>query len=319
MKYIIISLLFMHSLFANSTDIIELYRAQGIKAVEKEITNQLKTKSYWDLYLQEKDLQYGYYESLKHVLITEKDLKKMKLYDTKTKVESFHLNVFTGEIAGDKKVEGDLKTPIGAYKLQRRITNVDSFYGPMAITTNYPNLYDKSQGKTGHGIWIHGLPINQDRDDFTQGCIAIDNEQILSLDKTIDLKESMLVVSENKFISVSKNDISIVLSNIFAWRDAWKESDISEYLSFYSSEFKKSNGETIEKFAQYKKRIFSREEKKTIEFYNINVIPYPNDMNKKLFKVIMDEIYKTKNYQFKGKKELYLEIIDNKISILTEG
>jgi len=319
MKYLVLFFLVISSLKATPVDIIDLYRTEGIKAVEQEIANQLKTKSYWDQHLQTKDVNYGYYESIQHVIITEKDEKNMKLYDTQSKLESFHLNVFTGEVDGDKKVEGDLKTPIGAYELTRRITTVDPFYGPMAITTNYPNSYDKSQGKTGHGIWIHGLPLNQERDDFTQGCIAIDNEQIVNLDKTIDIKKSILVVSEKRLDVVTKDDISIVLSNIFAWRDAWKESDINGYLGFYSDEFRRSNGQSFSEFKKFKTRLFTRDEEKTIEFTNINVVPYPNDMNKKLFKVIMDEVYKTRTYQFIGKKELYLEILNDKISILTEG
>ena len=218
-----------------------------------------------------------------------------------------------------KKLRVILKTPIGAYKLTRRITNVDPFYGPLALATNYPNIYDKSQGKTGHGIWIHGLPINQERDDFTQGCIALDNTKIKNLDKTINIKNSVLVISEKKLSTVSKEDMSIVLSSIFKWRDAWVDSDITSYLSFYAKEFKKSNGQSLQKFSNYKKRVFSKNEKKSIEFTNINIIPYPNDLNKKLYKVIMDEKYKTKNHKFNGKKELYVEVINGEISILTES
>jgi len=319
MKYFLLSFLIVNSLYATSVDIVELYRTKGINAVEKEIANQLKTKSYWDYNLKNKEVVNGYYESIQYVMICQKDLKDIKLYDTKSKSQLFNSDVFVGKAKGDKKVEGDLKTPIGAYKLTRRITNVDPFYGPLALTTNYPNLYDKSQGKTGHGIWIHGLPLNQERDDFTQGCIALDNTKIKNLDKTINIENSVLVISEQKLSTVSKDDMSIVLSNIFKWRDAWIESDITSYLSFYAKDFKKSNGQSFKKFAHYKKRVFNKNEKKTIEFYNINIIPYPNDLNKKLFKVVMDENYKTKNHVFNGKKELYVEVLDDKISILTES
>ena len=48
-------------------------------------------------------------------------------------------------------------------------------------------------------------------------------------------------------------------------------------------------------------------------------MPYPNDMNKKIYKVVMDELYKTRTYKFDGKKELYLEILNGKISILNES
>ena len=323
MKYVIFSFFLssflLQSSCSASIDIIELYRTKGIHAVEKEIANQLTTKSYWDYNLLDKEVVNGYYESIQYVMICQKDLKDIKLYDTKMRKELFNSDVFVGKANGDKKVEGDLKTPLGAYDITKRITKIDQFYGPLALTTNYPNIYDKSQGKTGHGIWIHGLPLNQERDDYTQGCIALDNTKITNLDKTINIENSVLVISENKLESVSKDDMSTVLSDIYKWRDSWKDSDITSYLSFYAKEFKKSNGQSFTEFSKYKKRIFRKEEKKTIEFYNINIIPYPNDLNKKLFKVVMDERYKTNNYKFNGKKELYVEIVNNKISILAES
>ncbi|MGB5867764.1 MAG: hypothetical protein WBG69_07840, partial [Arcobacteraceae bacterium] len=100
MKYIILSFLIINSLFANSLDIIELYRTQGIKAVEKEIENQLKTKSYWDYSLQNKNIENGYYESIQYVMICQKDMKDIKLYDTKKKEQLFDSNVFVGKEDG---------------------------------------------------------------------------------------------------------------------------------------------------------------------------------------------------------------------------
>lgn len=38
-----------------------------------------------------------------------------------------------------------------------------------------------------------------------------------------------------------------------------------------------------------------------------------------MFKVLMDEDYKTDVYSFNGTKELYIELKDNKVEILAEG
>ena len=83
--------------------------------------------------------------------------------------------------------------------------------------------------------------------------------------------------------------------------------------------FIKSNGHNFKKFKKYKTRVFNKNEKKIIELSNINVVPYPNESNKKMFKIIMDEYYKTKSYKFKGKKELYVELKGDLFSILTES
>ena len=117
-----------------------------------------------------------------------------------------------------------MKTPLGAYDLTKRITKIDQFYGPLALTTNYPNIYDKSKGKTGSGIWIHGLPIKGDRDNFTKGCIALDNKKIKKLDNSININNSVLVISQEKLRETKKNDMSIILANIFSWKNAWKNS-----------------------------------------------------------------------------------------------
>lgn len=319
MSKLILMIILSFNLYALPLDIVEIYRTQGIQAVEKMISQELKTQEYWDAALDNKDITNGYYESIRYVMICQKNMKDIKLYDTQNKQELFSSSVFVGKENGDKQIEGDMKTPLGAYKLTNRITKIDPFYGPVALTTNYPNIYDKSQGKTGSGIWIHGLPEEQERDDFTKGCIALDNTKIKKLDNSINIDNSVLVISEEKLHNISKNDISLVLSSIFSWRDAWKESKLERYLSFYDDNFKKSNGDNFEKFSKYKKRIFQRDEKKIIKFSNINIIPYPNENNKKIFKVIMDELYKTKTYKFEGKKELYVEIKNNQFKILTEG
>lgn len=318
-KIITIFFITLSCINASSIDIVELYRMQGIHSVEKAIEKELQKKEYWDNNLQHKDTKNGYYESIRYVMICQKDLKDILLYDTKKKKELFSSSVFVGKIGGDKKIEGDLKTPTGAYNLTNRLTSVDPFYGPLALTTNYPNLYDKVNGKTGHGIWIHGLPRDKKRDNFTQGCIALDNKKIQKLDNAINIENSVLVISENKLKEVSKEDISIVLSNVFQWRDAWKYSNLEKYLSFYAKNFKRTNGQDLGKFSDFKKQIFNKKQKKTIIFSNINVIPYPNDQNKKIFKVSMDEFYKTNSYKFDGKKELYVEIKNGKFLILTES
>lgn len=320
MKKIYIALFtYISVTFASQIDVVELYRTQGLKAVEQLIEQELKQKSYWEKALEKKDLSNGYYESIKYLMICQKNLKDISLYDTRKKQKVFSSTVFTGEIDGDKKIEGDLKTPVGVYELKRRITSLAPLYGALALTTSYPNHYDKVQGKTGHGIWIHGMPEDEKRDEFTQGCIALENDKITKLDEKIDIKNSILVISEQEFLKVSKEDIAIVLSNIFQWKDAWKYSDLDRYLSFYSDDFKRVNGQDLEKFKNYKKRIFNRKQKKTIIFSDINIIPYPNDEDKKIFKVKMKELYKTRTYRFDGIKELYVEIDNGEFKILTES
>jgi murein L,D-transpeptidase YafK len=302
-------------------DLVNLYRTQGIEAVKAQLEEVLKQEQYWEDFLKNKDISLGYYESKRYLIFCEKNNKKLTLYkkenDGFTKV--LDESVILGEMMGDKRVEGDKKTPEGVYDLTSKITKLDSFYGPLALVTSYPNQFDKSLKKNGHGIWIHGMPLNKEREDYTKGCIALDNPELQNLDKNINVKKSVVVISNEDIQNVSKEEMTRIFAFIYQWRDAWKRSNIQEYISFYSKEFKKANGANYEDFKKYKARIFSRNEDKLIQFSNINIMPYPNSLNKHMYKIVMDQVYKTKNYTFEGKKELYIELAENKIAILSEG
>ncbi|MCA1987398.1 MAG: L,D-transpeptidase family protein, partial [Desulfovibrio sp.] len=92
----------------------------------------------------------------------------------------------TGEREGDKLVEGDLRTPEGVYFIQHRLSSGLDYkdYGTLAHTLNYPNPVDRIKGKTGGGIWIHGRG-HQITPRETKGCVALNNDAILELDKRL--------------------------------------------------------------------------------------------------------------------------------------
>lgn len=314
----LISFLFTTSVFANK--LIDLYRLEGIAAVELELEKRLAQKDYWQETLKNYDTKFGYLESKRYTLYLNKKAKKLFLYENKNMklTRFFEDDVITGEIDGDKYLEGDKKTPIGVYDLTKKRTDLDQFYGPFALVTSYPNNFDKSQNKKGHGIWIHGMPLNGDREEYTKGCIALDNEKLLDLESKIDLEDSVLITSEEEFVEASKDELAIILSSINQWKLTWKYSKIDDYLAFYSNEFKRYNGMQIEEFSKYKKRVFSKDEDKIIRFSDINIYVYPNSLNKRLFKVFMNQYYKSDTLKFIGNKELIVELVNGKMKILFE-
>ena len=316
---LLIFLSYLYSQININTDLVELYRQQGINNIEKLLSKQLHSYQYWQRALSTEDLSKGYYESIQYLIICNKNTKQLKLYDTANKKILFASKVFIGKKNGDKAKEGDLRTPTGVYEFEQKITKLDPFYGPLALATTYPNLYDQNIGKTGHGIWIHGLPINQKRDDYTKGCIALPNKTIIELDKAIKLDKTALIITPTTLQDVSLDDISFVLADIYKWKDAWKYNDFKQYISFYDPNFKKNKYQDLNYFIQYKQKLFTKNEQKQIRFTNINIIPYPNQKNQKMFKIIMDEFYQTKNYRFVGKKELYVRLVNKHMLIVAEN
>lgn len=299
---------------------MDIYRMEGIKAVEQELEKNLRDVNFWKKYLEKRNVEYGYYEYNKYVILAEKENKELSIFENLE--DDYKLiskeKMIIGENSGDKLLEGDKKTPEGSYDLLQKKTGLDQFYGPFALVTSYPNSFDQSLNKKGHGIWIHGMPLNGDRESFTQGCLAIDNERLKSLDSNINLKKTVLITSHNELKKATKDDIAIILSSIYKWKDAWKYSNIEEYLSFYSKDFKRADRSDFNTFSNQKRQIFAKNENKTINLFNIDISPYPNSLDKTMYRVLMDEEYVSPSVQFYGKKELFVEVSNNKLQILTE-
>lgn len=321
MKYIVF-LFFLTNIFAS--DILTSYRLNGITDIEKKMDKELAKEEYWSGILKEKDTSFGYTESYSNILACDKSKSRLELFtldknmDFKSKKK---YDAFTGKNQGDKVKEGDLKTPIGIYRIVQKLskqTKLDSFYGPIAFVTSYPNLYDSYRGRNGSGIWIHGLPTEKSRDDFTRGCIAINNSSIECLDRNIDISKTLLIINDTKVKQdVSKKTLATLLAQLYDWRYSWIYDDINGYLSFYSSEFVRDDGMNFKDFKSYKTRIFQKNERKSIIFNDINIFPYPNTPD--IYQIDFKEFYKSDTYKFTGNKTLIVKFENKKMKILTEN
>ena len=91
---------------------------------------------------------------------------------------------------GDKKEEGDFKTPEGRYLLDRRNPNSDFF---LSIRISYPDAADRREAAVagvdpGGAIMIHGQPNVPTRSeayyrtqDWTNGCVAVSNSDMIDI------------------------------------------------------------------------------------------------------------------------------------------
>ncbi|EOH6763089.1 murein L,D-transpeptidase family protein [Campylobacter jejuni] len=308
----------------HASDLVKIYLNQGLDAVGVAIEKELTQKDFWLSEIGDKNISLGYYDDNVAIVLTNKTDKILRVYsyeDGKIRKDFEQKEIITG-LMGDKKIEGDLKTPVGFYELGRKFNPGDPYYGPFAFATTYPNLLDKVQGKTGGGIWIHGYPLDGSRlDEFkTRGCIALFNNNLEKFAKVVQDKKVFVMTEEKEKIRAKKDQIASLLADLFTWKLAWTNSDTNAYLSFYDEqEFKRFDKMKFEQFASMKKSIFSRKEDKKIKFSDINISPYPNLENETMYRISFYEDYYTKNYQFRGDKILYVKIDSKgKMKILAE-
>ena len=320
MRFLIFFLLFA-SLYAK--DLVDVYRTQGIYPVEKILEKRVESVQYWLDRIKNYDIRWGYYEGEKYLLVVSKKEKYLKVFRYKNGelevIDSFY--VLTG-LMGDKQTEGDLKTPVGVYRLVAFLANVDPYYGPFAFQTSYPNLYDRILGKDGHGIWIHGYPLEgKRRDDNTKGCVVLKNDFLKKLKRDINYQKTLLLIAEDRPFEAKKYQIAQILSFLYKWRDAWRRSDFWRYISFYSKDFKRANGQNYREFVDYKKRVFANKKGKKVEiyFYNISITPYQNIKNLPIFRITFNEKYISPGYTYNGPKELFVKLNpDGNVKILVE-
>jgi murein L,D-transpeptidase YafK len=160
--------------------------------------------------------------------------------------------------------------------------------------------------------------LHQERDDYTKGCIAINNSNIEDIKEKIDFAKTIVYINQEHYPSLNQKDFPKILANLFQWRAAWKYSDVDTYLNFYSTSFRRHDGMNIKDYKIYKRRVFAKNETKEITFSNINIIPYPKKDKEGLFLISFHEEYKSASYQFSGEKELYIQLLDTNMTILAE-
>ncbi|GHS87936.1 peptidase [Campylobacterota bacterium] len=314
---------------SESDTLTEIYLSGGSAAVHKRadeiVNNALVSQDFWRRKIDKLQTRLGYYENPKHLFVVDKAAKKFYLfnYNGGNLTREFEFNATMGDAIGDKYKEGDNKTPVGSYEIKTKLKQgerlFDPYYGPLAYVSNYPNSFDKSLKKTGHGIWVHGFPLSGTREnENTKGCVAIDNSALLLLDKVVNAKNVELLINEKGILEADKNDLSLVLALLYKWRQTWKTNDIERYLSLYAEDFARNDGVNKAEFARLKRQIFGRGEQKKIVFSDVEVVPYPNSLGSLIYKVRFWQDYEAATHRSKRVKELYLRKKDDRFEIILE-
>ncbi len=157
-----------------------------------------------------------------------------------------------GKLGMNKLKEGDQKTPIGVYYITSRLpkAKLPDFYGAGALPINYPNEWDKINGRSGSGIWLHGTPSgNFSRPPLaSDGCVVLTNPDLEKLASSIDVGKTPIVISEHvEFVNQTKAEQDRGLANkiLEHWRHDIESKDSARLLVNYSKKFKSSMGEDL--------------------------------------------------------------------------
>lgn len=152
--------------------------------------------------------------------------------------------VSLGRFGTDKKEEGDQRTPLGVYFITARLekSQLKEFYGPGALTLNYPNEYDRRRGKTGGGIWLHGVPPQNfaRTPQSTDGCVVLANDDLMRLLREVLPRRTPVVIATKiDWVPHSQveRDRTAAHAVVEQWRQARVKGDVAKLATFYSPQF----------------------------------------------------------------------------------
>lgn len=223
-------------------------------------------------------------EDQKHVLLV--DAKRSRLYVYANRGGQLKLvtdyYISQGKLGVNKLKEGDQKTPVGIYYITSHLPGerLPDFYGSGALPINYPNEWDKINGRGGSGIWLHGTPS----DSFSRpplssdGCVVLTNPDLHKLVSSVEVGKTPVVISESiDFVSKTKweNDRNLAARLVDSWRRDIESLNPNRVMDNYSRKFKSERGEDLKTWLAKHQQFLSGVRNLSIKLRDATYFFYP--------------------------------------------
>ena len=217
-------------------------------------------------------------ESVSTVLIAETNKSTLHRYvvtqqGTKLDDESY---MSVGQNGVGKMRAWDRRTPLGIYFINEQLdtSKLHDQYGPTAFPLDYPNVWDHLLGRSGDGIWIHGVAAGGDRRPplDTDGCIALPNDELLAVaDLLTPLLTPVIITRDIKWISPQESaSIRRRLQSVLDdWAGSYLSGDLHRYLNLYGEDFQ-YRGMSKDEWSVYRLRTIGKAQVR--EFYLDDVL-----------------------------------------------
>ena len=188
-----------------------------------------------------------------------------------------------GKLGVHKAKEGDQKTPIGVYYITSHLTRdrLPDFYGVGALPINYPNEWDRVNGRSGSGIWLHGTPSGSySRPPLaSDGCVVLTNPDLQKLFGSVVIGKTPVVIGEHvEFVSKQQwtEEREAVDQIIEHWRHDLESLNPQTFLKHYSAQFKSAAGEDLATWSAKQQQALVGVKEMTIKLQDETLFAYPD-------------------------------------------
>ncbi len=194
-------------------------------------------------------------EDQKYALIVDAGRSRLYVYQNMGGHLKFVTDYYIsqGKYGVNKLREGDQRTPLGVYYITQRLAGarLPDFYGTGALPISYPNDWDKLNGRSGSGIWLHGTPSgNYSRPPLSSdGCVVLTNPDLNKLYGSVEIGKTPVIISDKvEFVTKVKWDAdrNAATKLVENWRRDAESLDPARLRANYSSRFKSDQGESLQ-------------------------------------------------------------------------
>lgn len=251
-------------------------------------------------------------ESVSHAIAV--DLSAARLYVISREAGGLRVTrdhyAAMGSAGFGKEREGDLRTPLGVYRILRWMDGdeLPPLYGSGAFPVDYPNDWDRDLGRTGYGIWLHGVP-----DDAyarlprsSEGCVTLANADLSALGEVVSLGRTPVILADRlqwQSARQRRQRRDAFEAKLDTWRSAWQQRDNDTYLRFYAEAFEDDAGRDLEAFAAHKRVVNAAKRWISVELRDLAVYDYPGEDGLRL--VSFEQHYASDNYASISRKRQF--------------
>lgn len=191
--------------------------------------------------------------------------------------------ISVGKAGVGKNVEGDQRTPLGAYFITSNLdpTSLKDLYGAGALPVNYPNVLDLRRGKTGGGIWLHGTPSAQftRAPQATDGCVAVANPDLLRIINTVSIRTTPVLIGNNlRWVQPDRlsSERKAFTETLQSWAQSKRPGREADLLRFYANDFN-TDGKDLTRFSASLRSEIAQRGDRPVEVKDVSLIRWTDE------------------------------------------
>ena len=302
---------------ASSPEALEGLREEARKRIERYLSEKTASSTPEPLWQMD--------ASQKHAIVVDANKSRLYVYRNENGKPKYVADYYVtvGKNGSEKQVEGDKRTPLGVYVAGSKLSKkLPDFYGNAAYPLDYPNEWDRKQGKKGHGIWLHGTPSDtySRPPRASDGCVVIANPDLKSLSAILQNGNTPVIITNDmQWLKANEDSGDKLALNeaVETWRKDWEAQNTDQYLGHYSSQFF-TRSTDLDGWAKEKRRIQATKMDVEIKLSNVSMFRYPAN-GTAMAVVTFDQDYKSNHLDSRMRKRQYWIQENNRWKILYEG